>query len=95
MSRTIWKCQIPITNRSHTVTLPGVGILPVHVAMQGEIPTMWVEVDPDAKKTWDIDYQWFGTGQDIPGNAMYVGTVQDGALVFHLYGVAFSNGATR
>ena len=92
MSRTIWKCQIPPTNGSHTVTLPGVSIRPLHVAMQGETPTLWVEVDPDADKTWDIDYQWFGTGHDIPVNALYLGTVQDGMLVFHLYEVGFRNG---
>ena len=87
MSRTIWKYQIPIANGSHTVTLPGVGVRPLHVAMQGDIPTLWVEVDPDAYKTWDIKYQWFGTGHDIPGNAMYVDTVQDGIFVWHLYEV--------
>ena len=92
MSRTIWKCQIPITDESHTITLPGACVRPVHVAMQGETPTLWVEFDPDGDLTWDIDYQWFGTGHDIPSNAMYVGTVQDGMFVFHLYEVAFSNG---
>ena len=86
MSKTIWKFPFPISDFVREVKIPG--FMPCHVAMQDGVPTLWAEVSPGSDTTRDFNFQWFGTGHDIPGSAMYVGTVQDGAFVFHLYEVA-------
>jgi len=92
MSRTVWKFPLPISDHAHQVRIPG--YMPCHVAMQDGVPTLWSEVEPSYEGEWNMSLQWFGTGHAIPEDAVYVGTVQDGTLVFHLYEVAFSNGGT-
>ena len=55
------------------------------VGMQNGSPQMWVLLDPDARgiiRTFSI----FGTGCEISHpNVEYVGTFQNGDLVWHLF----------
>ena len=85
--RAVRKYLLPPATHTQTLRFPGASVRFLHVDMQGDAPVLWVEVDPDSEKAWDITLTWFGTGHEIPGNALYVGTVQDGAFVFHLYEV--------
>lgn len=56
--------------------------------VQGEyepVPTLWAEVDPNADRAWTT-FWLVGTGFDVPpGVVRYVGTVQTGSFVWHLY----------
>ena len=85
MTRAVWKYPLPLAPHTQTLRFPGASVRFLHVAMQDATPTLWAEVDTDSEKAWDITLTWFGTGHEIPGNALYVGTVQDGIFVWHLY----------
>jgi hypothetical protein len=83
ITRQVWKFDAP---------KPGI-ILPAHVPLgakplyadlqHGEI-VWWAEVDPEAP-TLRVDVITVGTGWDIPESAKHVGTVLDGAFVWHVY----------
>lgn len=58
----------------------------VHVAMQHERPTVWIEADPSldsVPRTFVI----VGTGQTIPPQGRHCGTFFDGPFVWHVYEV--------
>lgn len=95
VSRTIWK--YPLDDRltygpDHVVTIPmPLGAEALCVQMQGDEPTLWALVRPQAD-TEDRRFVVIGTGFDIPaGVGRYVGTWQQWAdtigapLVFHLF----------
>ena len=56
----------------------------VHVGIQGETTCLWAEVDERAQPQSRL-FHIFGTGQDIPENAAYRGTVQMPPFVWHIY----------
>ena len=85
MTRAVWKYPLPLAPHTQTLRFPGASVAWVHVDMQDDTPTLWAEVDPDSEKARTATLTWFGTGHEIPGNALYVGTVQDGIFVWHLY----------
>lgn len=72
---------------THNVEMPKVSQV-LALQLQNDIPTLWVQVDPETPAVTRT-FQWVGTGQDVPLDGKYVGTVQmkDGAYVFHLYEV--------
>lgn len=55
-------------------------------AMQNHVPTIWAEVDT-AHGLVPRYFQIFGTGQELPDGAEYVGTFEQGPFVWHLYEV--------
>lgn len=57
---------------------------PIHVDLQNEIPTIWVEVREDNEA---VPYKiyCFGTGWDIPTELTHIGTVQLNGFVWHFY----------
>lgn len=84
--RTIWKFPIPNMGE-FSLNMP-MGAKMLTVQMQGNVPTIWAEVDPKAPT---VDYGFAahptgGTPFDTTW-AEYIDTFQmlDGALVFHLY----------
>lgn len=84
-SKTVWKFEIPATDRFF-IDLPE-GALVLHVGEQNGDPFIWVMVDPDAPKTMRF-FRLYGTGQPIDDSSRhYVGTFQlrDMDLVFHLF----------
>ena len=84
--RAIYKYAIPMVNR-FCINAPLVGLTPVHVAVQHDIPCLWFEVDTERPS----QAHWFrvvGTGEPIAAEARtHVGTfmVRDGAFVFHVF----------
>ena len=57
-------------------------------AEQGGLPTVWAEVDIEAKKV-PRKFVMVGTGQVVPNYSMaYIGTAFVGPFVWHVYVVA-------
>ena len=87
--RTIYKYQFQV-NDFLEINLP-VDSKVLTVQMQNDVPSIWVEQDPEREK-YKQKFAIFGTGQNMGradgyGTLEYVGTFQmnDGGLVFHLY----------
>lgn len=58
---------------------------PISVAMQNDKICMWFECTPDAPKERLYVYS-VGTGYGmVPEEARFIGTVVDGAYVWHIY----------
>ena len=54
------------------------------VQMQADTPTLWAQVDPQGvPRTLKIHCR--GTGQEVPKHTFHIGTVQDGACVWHFF----------
>jgi|WetSurMetagenome_2_1015567.scaffolds.fasta_scaffold144668_5 hypothetical protein len=68
---------------SPIVTMPK-GAEVLSVGVQHDIIVLWAKVDPMAANRW---YQFYvvGTGYDAPDNAKYIGTVQQGPFVWHIF----------
>ena len=65
-----------------------IGAIPLCVQLQDDIICLWAQVEPDAEtEQWDIYV--ISTGQDMynadSANAGYVGTVQQGSYVWHVF----------
>ena len=84
MNKTIWKFPIAVRDKV-TMTMPE-GAEIIHVAMQGEQPTMWAIVDPSAMQI-SRHFYIFGTGNQIQSPSKHVGTffMLDGTLVWHVF----------
>ena len=85
--KTIWKFKLEI--RLHqTLSMPkDARVLKIDV--QGDSICIWAEVDPHATKS-TRQFIMVGTGQMIPdfGNRMmYLETIQQNLLVWHIYEV--------
>lgn len=86
MVQTIFKYSAPL-REVFELDLPK-GAKPLTVQMQaGQAhPQLWVELDSDAQALYrSARFQWVGTGRPVPCNGNYIGTVQTGAYVWHLY----------
>jgi len=55
-----------------------------HLAMQGRVITLWA-IAGDMLPTKDRTFLVVGTGHVIQGDLGYVGTVQDGMYVWHVF----------
>lgn len=52
--------------------------------MQKDRPCIWVrEQVSDMRQV--LNLRWVGTGQEVPATSRYLGTVQVGAYVWHLF----------
>lgn len=87
--RTIHKYTL---NADTTRTIGGGAPRVIHVGVDPsgseELPTVWVELDPDdtGHPENDITLTFIGTGQPIPDNAAPVGSVvMPVGLVWHVY----------
>ncbi|AKQ75828.1 hypothetical protein FDH82_gp38 [Roseobacter phage RDJL Phi 2] len=79
----IWK--FPLRAERHQMVVMPAGSVPLSIQMQNGAPTLWASVHPDAPKM-QRDLSLIGTGHDLPsGVQSFIGTVQDGALVWHLF----------
>ncbi|QUW18859.1 hypothetical protein [Agrococcus sp. Marseille-Q4369] len=86
--RAIWKYQASLrTEPVKTFEMPAVANVK-HVGMQAGLVTLWVEVDGSpVLGTEERTFMIVGTGHPIPDGTVYVGTTQDGGLVWHVYEV--------
>lgn len=82
--RTVWKYVIPIDGGIHEFVVPLDAEL-AHVGQQEQgYVTMWLVIDSEQPKQV-ARFQVVGTGFPIPENWEHVGTVQEGAFVWHLF----------
>lgn len=79
---TIWKYTV--TDWIGDLLIPR-GSKIVHVASQGNVFTLWAEVDTEAR-TVTRAVSVIGTGHRLPdGYGFHIGTVMQGDLVWHVY----------
>lgn len=81
----IWTYAVPIAD-AFAVEMPR-GAVSLTVQMQRGVPTLWVRVDPKAPKMRQ-HFHILGTGHEHDDNDTlwrYIGTFQDGDLVWHLF----------
>ena len=81
--KTVWKYQAH--SNPFAYDLPA-GARVVHFDMQGDVPTMWIHVDTEAK----LERRAFlvaGTGHDLPDGAQHLGSciARELGLVWHLF----------
>lgn len=85
MKKKIYKYTLKMVDEQ-TVTLPYRAEL-LSIQNQNDEITFWALVDPSAEGDHYI-FNIYGTGQDVPilsNNDNYFGTVQIGALVWHVF----------
>ena len=81
----VWKFPVKLMF-SQEIEMP-VGARPLCVQLQAFRPCIWALVDPNTKETTSRRVSVVATGQefdDFPP-ADYLGTVQMGELVFHIF----------
>lgn len=80
----IWKWEIPITSHFSLPMPKGARVLSVQ--MQNGAPVVWAEVSQDAARE-ARSFHVVGTGTPLPMGVSlkYVGTIQQGHYVWHLY----------
>lgn len=83
--KTIWKFEIDFSNKK--VMMP-VGCKILSTQIQSDIICIWAEVDTGEIQE-EVIFEVFGTGHELPQNMgisrEYVGTVQIGPTVWHIY----------
>lgn len=85
-TKCVWKIPLPLDDDSYVRKVP-VGARVLYVAAQKGVPTVWVEVDPDAYMK-EIRFQIFPTGTNaIPEDSGYCGScmTHEGHFVWHVY----------
>lgn len=83
--RAVWKFAVLGGTVPYVEPLPA-GAKVLHLGQQRGLPHIWVEVEETAAAE-DRTFQVIGTGQEIPGGAVYIGTWQEPPFVWHLYEV--------
>jgi hypothetical protein len=85
MTRVVYKYEVPVDDEWHEIRTPGTATF-LHVGNQGGHGVqLWAEV---AKVNLGVavrKVRVFGTGQNIPDGAIYVGTTMAGPFVWHVY----------
>lgn len=81
--KTVFKYPIPRAKPKFSLMLPR-GFSPLRVDFQGDSLFLWACVMKDSLQV-QVDFEVFGTGQDIPMKACYVATYFDGPFVFHMF----------
>lgn len=85
--RTIYKYPLDLTD-SQILHLPS-SAKPLSVQLQGEQLCMWAEVNTGVGGRKEVVITIVGTGHPIPPGAVhYLGTVQQGQFVWHVYASA-------
>jgi hypothetical protein len=81
--QTIWK--FPLKREGEQVIDMPKHAMVLAVQMQDTLPTLWAEVDPDGQPE-KRRFRIIGTGHEFQGHGLaYIGTVQDGWMVWHVY----------
>lgn len=83
--KTIWKFELKM-EAVQKISLPPKHNI-VSVGIIKDIAYMWVEVWGDISKTEKINILTIPTGQEVPQNAEFVGTLfyKEGEVVQHIY----------
>jgi hypothetical protein len=87
MITAVWKFRAPIQD-TFEITMPrGAEVLTVQMQESFSDPQVWAKVDQGADPETRF-FNWVGTGHEMPDVGRYIGTVQYGRLVFHLFEAA-------
>lgn len=81
--KTVWKYQLVIRDGLQHLSIPE-GARIVHVGMQWDTPTFWLEVNPEAALEFRT-FQVYGTGHEIPNSNIFIGTAVGNPFVWHIY----------
>jgi hypothetical protein len=88
MSKRMFKYLIPVHDEPTTLALPvgativGAGVQrPLEISLWAEVPMLTSE------RTTRRTFVVIGTGHEVPHCGVHVGTVRDGAWVWHVYEV--------
>lgn len=84
MTRVVWKYQLDRFSMSADIEVPN-GSRIVHVGMQKDRITLWIELDPNSKDLIKRRFYAIGTGHPVGEWLQHIGTTQDGAFVWHVY----------
>ena len=92
----IWKFPIPFMAEPSTHQVPaGAKFLTAQIQLSAYVGgggiMLWGLVDPEAPLEART-IQIVGTGHEVPANARYIATVQDGALVWHVFEINWERG---
>lgn len=80
--RTIYKYDMP--DPVVILELP-VGYEILTAQYQGDVLRLWIMIDTKEKKKELVTIQAFGTGHPIENVKKYIGTVQKGVYVWHVF----------
>lgn len=83
--KTIYKYPINLTTEKQRLCLPENSQL-LSVQMQNEKLCVWALIDESQPMSM-VRFHIFGTGDNLPDdlNAVFLGTVQDGIYVWHVF----------
>lgn len=81
----VYKYPVPMRSTKFSIPLPR-SFKFLRIGFQADILQMWAEVSPEEPKL-PIDFQVFGTGQDMPDGLKYLATYDNGPFVLHLFQV--------
>lgn len=79
----ILKFEIPILVGKFSLNLPTHWKF-LSFQVQNQKPVIWIVGDLEEEKT-DVFFQTLFTGEEIPENSNYLGTIQLGTFVVHLF----------
>ena len=79
----ILKYPVPLALLPTTIDIPQGSVIR-HVAMQGETPCIWAEVDEE-QQTTERTFRFYGTGHHVEPGWQWVGTVQQPPFVWHIF----------
>lgn len=83
--RVIHKYPLGLTDSHQILRLP-VSAKPLSVQLQGRQLCLWAEIDTEIDGQKEVVISTVGTGRPIPPGAVnYLGTVQAGNFVWHVY----------
>lgn len=81
--KVIWKYELNPVKGPQSIRMPCDSTI-LDVQMQDGIPVFWALVDPDSPDE-ERKFLLVYTGWAIPGYPVYIGTFQDGPIVYHLF----------
>lgn len=81
----IFKYSVPISKDGKWFIELPLDAIVVSVQVQNGVPVMWVLFNRVEIFTKVHNFEWYATGEDIPQEKVYVGTVQVHDEVYHLF----------
>lgn len=89
MTRRVFRYEVPVDDQPHEFKLLSNAEILHVAAVAVDLVEFWIEDYGDAVRLTARRFQVFGTGQDLPDQAKWVGTCDrtDFSLMWHLYEV--------
>jgi hypothetical protein len=94
VSKYVYRYEVPVDDAVHSLALTG-PVVKIEVSQNYNVVEVWALAKPGAKKRTH-NLRAFGTGQEIPDDARYVGTTTRSlGLVWHLFSLPPFDDVTR